>query len=177
MAFDIAGKFLNIVAKWPGATHDSYIFKNSILHNHMVLTNPRGEVGVLLGDSGYPSTPYLLTPYGQPTTPAERKYNKSHCSTRVRIEHSFGVLKRRFHVLHGEVRLQPHKAVKVISACTVLHNIAIARREREPPEDESDNSDFEDVEPNSSDSDSDEDYAGPENGKLCRDYVANKYFS
>jgi hypothetical protein len=74
--------------------------------------------------------------------------------------------------------MQPNKVIKVISACTILHNIAIMRRERVPPEDESDNSDIDDVDMVSSDSDSDDDvgYDGPENGRLYRDYISNTYF-
>ncbi|XP_064631682.1 putative nuclease HARBI1 [Lineus longissimus] len=174
---DHTGKFTNIVAKWPGATHDSYIFRNSALSVHMEANNPRGEDGMMLGDSGYPCRPFLITPYPNPTTPREQHFNKSLCGTRVRIEHAFGVLKRRFHVLHGEVRMQPERVVKIVSACTVLHNIAVMRGEREPPEDESDNSDLENNDIDSdSDSDGGDDYDGPENGRLYRDYLATKYF-
>ncbi|XP_064652596.1 putative nuclease HARBI1 [Lineus longissimus] len=172
---DHTGKFTNIVAKWPGATHDSYIFRNSALSSNFA--GARGEDGMMLGDSGYPCRPFLITPYPNPTTPREQHFNKSLCGTRVRIEHAFGVLKRRFHVLHGEVRMQPERVVKIVSACTVLHNIAVMRGEREPPEDESDNSDLENNDIDSdSDSDGGDDYDGPENGRLYRDYLATKYF-
>jgi hypothetical protein len=120
-----SGKFTNIVARWPGATHDSFIFRNSQLSTHMEEENPRGNDGILLGDSGYPCKPYLMTPYGNPATLQQQHFNRSLCGTRVKIEHAFGVLKRRFHVLHGEIRMQPERAVKIVSACTVLHNISI----------------------------------------------------
>jgi hypothetical protein len=95
----------------------------------------------------------------------------------VTIEHARGVLMRRFHVLHGEIRMQPERAVNIVSACTFLHNIAIMRGERESPEHESDNSDIEeDMSESESDTDSDDDgYEGPENGRLYRDYLANRY--
>lgn len=43
---------MNIVAKWPGSTHDSFILENSALKDMF----ERGAIpeGWLLGDSGYP---------------------------------------------------------------------------------------------------------------------------
>ena len=43
------------------------------------------------------------------------------------MERGIGQLKRRFHVLHSEVRLEPQKTCKVILACAVLHNICKLR--------------------------------------------------
>jgi hypothetical protein len=54
-------KFLNLIAKWPGSTHDSFVWSNSTLCE--LLENK----GWLLGDSGYPLRPHLLTPVLIPT--------------------------------------------------------------------------------------------------------------
>ncbi len=35
-------------------------------------------------------------------------------------------LKRRFHVLHGEIRQSPERASRIIMACCILHNICKA---------------------------------------------------
>lgn len=51
------------------------------------------------------------------------------------VERGIGQLKRRFHVLHGEVRLRPEKVSKVIIACAILHNICKVRQIAEPLED------------------------------------------
>ncbi|CAC5415318.1 HARBI1 [Mytilus coruscus] len=66
---DHEGKFTNIVAKWPGSTHDSFIFRNSDVGIHMDQTHRGFNVdGLLLGDNGYACTPYLMTPYLRPST-------------------------------------------------------------------------------------------------------------
>ena len=83
--------------------------------------------GFLLGDSGYPTRRSLLTPYIQPRNNPQERYNRSLCRTRVLIEQTFGVLKKRFRCLHTELITVPHQAVTYITACAVLHNIGIFR--------------------------------------------------
>lgn len=56
------GLFTNVVAKWPGSTHDSFVFTNSLIHERLE-SNHAFEDGYLLGDSGYPCKPFLMTPY------------------------------------------------------------------------------------------------------------------
>ncbi|KAK7157082.1 hypothetical protein R3I94_006981 [Phoxinus phoxinus] len=89
----------------------------------------------LLGDSGYPCKPWLLTPYLRPDQGSQLNYNRAHKKTRAVVERGIGQLKRRFHILHGEVRLAPEKVCKVITACAVLHNICKARQIADPPTD------------------------------------------
>ena len=50
---------LNIVAYWPGQTHDSRIFEN-------IKITERLRDGVLVGDSGYACRAYLMTPILKP---------------------------------------------------------------------------------------------------------------
>ncbi|XP_052390499.1 putative nuclease HARBI1 [Carassius gibelio] len=122
-------RFLNCVARWPGSLHDSRILQNS----QLCLAFEQGIIdGVLLGDSGYPLKPWLLTPFLNPTTLAQRNYNTAHCSTRNTVERAFGVLKRRFHCLHGELRMAPDRVCNIICATVVLHNIARDLRLPEP---------------------------------------------
>ena len=54
---------------------------------------------IILGDSGYPTRTYLLTPFNPARTPAELRYNEAHCVTRVCVERTFGLLKSRFRCL------------------------------------------------------------------------------
>ncbi|XP_060063087.1 putative nuclease HARBI1 [Ylistrum balloti] len=82
-------KFLNIVAKWPGTTHDLFIWTNCGLSAAFEDKEITG--GWLLGDSGYGLRPWLLTSKLNPRTPADRKYNVCHKSTRCVIERAFGL--------------------------------------------------------------------------------------
>lgn len=129
-------KFMDIVARWPGSTHDSRIFNASELCARLEM----GEFNDywLLGDSGYACKPFLLTPVINPTTQAEENYNRAHIRTRNTIERSFGVWKRRFACLSMGLRLKPEKVVDIIVATAILHNLSVTTEDRiiEPiPED------------------------------------------
>ena len=86
-----SSRFTNIVVKWPGSTHDSFILNNSGIPDAMTGIN-----GWLLGDSGYPLKKWLMTPLINPANLQEQRYHNSHCQTRNAVERSFGVLKSRF---------------------------------------------------------------------------------
>ncbi|XP_061185223.1 putative nuclease HARBI1 [Saccostrea echinata] len=66
---DHQGRFINVVAKWPGSNHDSFIFRESDV-GAFLETYHRGidRDGVLLGDGGYACTRYLLIPYLRPNS-------------------------------------------------------------------------------------------------------------
>ncbi|XP_050687164.1 putative nuclease HARBI1 [Eriocheir sinensis] len=114
--------------KYPGATNDAFIWRNCPLRD-------RFEAGTfrdfhLLGDCGYPLEPYLLTPFHDPMTEGERQYNRSHKTTRVIIEQTFGVLKSRrcLHCSGGSLQYDPKKCAKIAATCMWLHNRCIRRR-------------------------------------------------
>ncbi|KAJ8384433.1 hypothetical protein AAFF_G00205660 [Aldrovandia affinis] len=87
----------------------------------------------LVGDSGYPSRTWLLTPYIHPQPGPQSNYNRG-----------IGQLKRRFHVLHGEIRLTPEKASRVITVCAILHNLCKQRNIPQPEEEEEEEEDDDD---------------------------------
>lgn len=115
-------KFINVVIKWPGSVHDARIWKESQLYKDM---RDGRMSGILLGDCGYGLSSNLLTPFRNPNSNAQRRYNYYHKRCRVRIEQAFGILKRRFAVLRSGIRMEPSKCCTIIAACFALHNIAI----------------------------------------------------
>ena len=159
--WSLAGKFINVVARWPGSTHDSHIFRSSHIGHQLEYTN--FENGVLIGDSGYACLPYLMTPYPEPGNPPQRRFNRALRITRSIIERTFGILKRRFHILHSEVRMTPERVCTITIACRILHNIAIDNNE--PIPEYEDEEPFEDV-----------NFVGVETGQVVRDHLANTYF-
>jgi hypothetical protein len=114
-------KLLHIIARWPGSVHDSTIFNNSPLPVEFRI----GQYGncFLLGDSGYPCRPFLLTPLLHPANASQEAYNRAHILTRNTIERFFGVLKRRFPCLALGLRCQLNTVLLIIVASGVLHNI------------------------------------------------------
>ncbi|PSN52358.1 hypothetical protein C0J52_06715 [Blattella germanica] len=108
---DTKMRIRGIVARWPGSTHDSRIFRNSTIRDRL----ERGEVtGHLLGDSGYPCMKYLLTPILNPRNAAERRYNRAHVLGRNVVERTFGIWKKRFPCIAFGLRTKIQKLSKLL---------------------------------------------------------------
>ena len=129
---DSTGYITDVVSRWPGSCHDSFIFDSSCIRAKLE-TSPL--YGYLIGDSGYACRRYVLTPVGNPNTPSQDAYNKSHIAARNAIERTIGILKRRFPCLKYCLRLKLKNVLPVIVATTVLHNIAVTLGVDLPPDD------------------------------------------
>ncbi|XP_062375190.1 putative nuclease HARBI1 [Sardina pilchardus] len=122
---DHRGIILDVVARWPGSTHDSFIFRESTIGREA--TASRGEWR-LLGDSGYPLRPFLFTPVANPEDDHKRAFNEAHRLARSVVERTIGRWKMRFRCLHrssGGLLFSPAKACAVICVTAMLHNIAV----------------------------------------------------
>ena len=122
-------EILDVVSKYAGSAHDSFVWGNCGLQH--LLENGDFNGGYLLGDSGYPLKPYLLTPVMNATTRPQQRYNSSHKRTRCLVERCIGVLKSRFRCLDksgGTMQFAPNFCAQIIVACTILHNICIQNR-------------------------------------------------
>ncbi|XP_038057592.1 putative nuclease HARBI1 [Patiria miniata] len=156
-------KMTNVAARWPGSTHDSAVLHGSLLGE--MFENGRLQ-GTLIGDTGYALRPWLMTPVAEPTTNAERRYNRSHRRTRVTIEQVFGQLKRKFPCLSLGLRVAPRRACQIIKACCVLHNIAKELREPEIEGELREDEGNDDIP-----------YDGPiQDGTIQRNRIINAYF-
>lgn len=122
-------KILSVNANYPGSTHDSFIWRNSEIKNFLITQYNQGLRRTwLLGDSGYPLQPVLMTPYLNPVEgSAEARYNRSHIRARNCIERTIGVLKARFRCLLKErvARYAPEFVGNLVNTCCVLHNLCM----------------------------------------------------
>ena len=109
-------RIINCVAKWPGAVHDARILRESPLFAAFESAR-KPFADVLLGDSGYMLRDWLLTPILNPHTPKEQAYTDALCVTRCTVERCIGVLKRRWHCLHGEIRLATRRFCSYHGVC------------------------------------------------------------
>ncbi|XP_052267393.1 putative nuclease HARBI1 [Dreissena polymorpha] len=162
--FDASNIIRDIVPRWPGSVHDARILRNSGFFQFMEGNINPEKHQYLLGDSGYPCKRWLLTPFLRPVGEHQNNYNIAHKRTRAVVERGIGQLKRRWGVLHSEIRMEPLKACKVIMCCSVLHNICKAR-----------NIPMDDVHMDQL-PDHPEDYDGNEDGLHYRNVIATTFF-
>ncbi|KAG8224835.1 hypothetical protein J437_LFUL002282 [Ladona fulva] len=91
----------------------------------------------LLGNSGYPLQPWLMTPFCHPPpdTPEDR-FNDSQAKAWSCVERCIGVWKSQFRCLRKDRTLHytPERAGIIINACAVLHNMALDYRVPHPEE-------------------------------------------
>lgn len=127
-------KIQDIVARWPGSSHDSTIFNNSEIRRKFEM----GEMSnnLIVTDSSYAQRNYVMTLVGNPqtiidptsgiTAEAIDKYNESLIRTRNTVERSYGVWKRRFPVLATGINVKVSSSQSIIVATAiVVANMAI----------------------------------------------------
>ncbi|CAK1586511.1 unnamed protein product [Parnassius mnemosyne] len=105
-------KIMDIVTRWCGSVHDYRIFRECRLKQRF---EAGAFSGILLGDSGYPCTPYLFTPLLNPTHHKKKD-----------IIGAISVPGTQWKEVCLEILKQQKKT---IVACAVLHNMAIDMRE------------------------------------------------
>ncbi|XP_049302135.1 putative nuclease HARBI1 [Bactrocera dorsalis] len=132
---DMNIRFMN--ARYAGSTHDSFVWNNSSLKACLEAAHQNGDQNsIYLGDSGYPLSPYLLTPFRHAESGTrESIFNKKHAKAR-NVERTIGVLKCRFRCLLSarKMRYDPAKVTSVINICCALHNICKKFRIGDPEE-------------------------------------------
>lgn len=116
-------KIRDLFAGFPGSVHDSRVFRTSPLSDS--LPQLCGDY-YILGDSGYPCLPHLLTPYKDRgnLTRRQQNFNNKLSHNRYVIEHCFGLLKQKFRQLYHLKLRSVTDMVHFIRACCVLHNLA-----------------------------------------------------
>lgn len=123
---------------FPGNSHDSIILQSTqlwknITENNYVPSIAQDVNGInvpplILGDSAFPLSPWLMKPYTNATLTVEQRYFNYRLSrARMVTEGAFGQLKSRWRVLLRKCDSN-HEAVRNSTlACMVLHNVCIER--------------------------------------------------
>lgn len=142
---DDRGEFIDVSVGWPGSVHDSRVFKNGPLARNLesdeFRANALPDNCHILGDAAFQLSTYLVTPFrenqlrvntpGEPTAREKRFFNYKLSSSRVAVEHAFGRLKGRFRRLHYVETKSVKKAIDIVVAACVLHNMCVQRDEWE----------------------------------------------
>ena len=77
---------------------------------------------VVLGDSAYPISSFLISPFKVPQTQKQKNFNYVHSKHRIVIEHAFGRLKTRFVALQNLNVKTIKLAVDLTDCAMILHN-------------------------------------------------------
>ena len=117
---------------WPGKAHDTRVFNNSPVREELadlcyVPDQRLDKTYHILGDSAYPLSNHLMTPFRVRLTMslAEKKFNTNLASKRSVIERAFGLLGQHFpRLLKWKVKSSEKKIMCIVSTC-VLHNWCI----------------------------------------------------
>ncbi|KYN03448.1 Putative nuclease HARBI1 [Cyphomyrmex costatus] len=125
-------RLLNINSRWPGARNDSFIWTNSPIRRAMKFHYDMGERRTwLIGDSGYPLEPWLMTPLPQYRAGTRQfQYTIDLCKARNVIERFFGCFKGMWRCLSYQrvLMYDPTFAGHIVNACAVLHNMRLHYR-------------------------------------------------
>ncbi|KAG8234316.1 hypothetical protein J437_LFUL013056, partial [Ladona fulva] len=99
-------KISNILSRYPGSTHDSFVWVNSGVRERLM------DIWAM-GDSGYPHEPWLETPIlNAEEGTLETRYTRYHIKARSAVERCIGLIKGRFRclLLRRKLEYEPRKA-------------------------------------------------------------------
>ncbi|KAK9280540.1 hypothetical protein L1049_014232 [Liquidambar formosana] len=131
-------RFQDIVTGWPGKMNDSSVLQSSnffklcekgkrLNGKKMVLCEGSELREYIVGDSGYPLLPWLVTPYqGKELPDSKAEFNRRHFATRMVAQRALARLKEMWRIIQGVMwRPDKHRLPRIILVCCLLHNIVI----------------------------------------------------
>ena len=103
------------------------IMNQKTLPNKHMSLGGHGDIPlVTIGDSAFPSLPWLIKGYDEKTKDAsEVFYNVKMRSARVVTENCYGMLKGRWRILYKKTEMKKFNLEYVIMSCIMLHNMCI----------------------------------------------------
>ena len=147
---DYRGIFINYEIGWPGFVYNAKVYKNSYFYQNVFKIIKGDEF--LLGDSAYPISPFLITPFRLSSNRQQKNFNYTHSLHRVVVEHAFGRLKSRFVSLKGCSVKKVKHLILFADCAIILHNFLELNGEIWDLdlnfEDESENQEFEEDDDN-----------------------------
>jgi DDE superfamily endonuclease len=132
-AVDFDGNFVYVLVGWEGAAHDNIVLRGALSRFNFSVQQDR----FYLADSGYANTRNFITPYrNHPYHLAvfrrrsranrylspEDLFNHKHAQLRNIVEKTFGVVKKKFKILHFMRPYDYKRQCKIVIACCILHN-------------------------------------------------------
>lgn len=131
-------RFRDILTGWPGSLSDTNVLKSSgffqlveegaRLNGKTLHLSEGTEIReYIVGDTGFPLLPWLLTPYqGKGLSDHQADFNKRHSATRMVAQMAFTRLKEVWRIIQG-VMWMPDKTrlPRIVFVCCLLHNIII----------------------------------------------------
>ncbi|KAG8371428.1 hypothetical protein BUALT_Bualt13G0086600 [Buddleja alternifolia] len=132
---DPALRFRDIVAGWPGKMNDASVLQSSNVFKQCqkgekLNRNKISETGIreyIVGDSGFPLLPWLVTPYqGKELSENKAELNERIIATHSVADKALKRLKEGWKMIKGDMwRPDKHKLPRFILVCCILHNIVI----------------------------------------------------
>lgn len=138
--------FLDVHCGNPGSVDDETVYRSCDLRDKL-LHDPLPADLHLVGDSGYPLEPFMLTPYPgdcRRLTPSQREFNERHHNALLAVKLSLQLLQGRFQRLKFLDMERESDIPVTIVACCVLHCFLL----QEECEDDEEFMDFTDIDPN-----------------------------
>lgn len=132
-------KFIHASVGYPGSLNDASVLKLSgfydLAETQQILAGPSKlfhgtEVRPLVvGDSAYPLTNWLVKPYSdkEVLTPEESKFNTNLRASRSVVDRAFRMLKARFGIVTKKSEQRPASLNRTLVTACILHNICIDR--------------------------------------------------
>lgn len=124
-----------------GSAHDAKIFGDSSLRQTLLEDFNATQPLAIFGDEAYAAEDLMLPPVRKSqmrnASPEMKEkmidFNKVHKKTRILVEHTFGILKKRFPVLLYAVRSKYLENVQaLVASVIIIHNILIDIKEPFP---------------------------------------------
>ena len=173
-------KFIHATVGYPGSLDDASVLKLSgfyeLAEKQQILAGPSRELRgkevrpLVVGDSAYPLTKWLIKPYSDRgvLTREKRKFNTKLRASRSVVDRALRMLKARFGIVTKKTEQRPASFNKTLTAACVLHNICIDRGDVYDVSD----IDIADSDDNSGDEEGNEELAtGDDTRDSLKDYV------